>query len=493
MNANSPSVSQFDGGFGMKGRVFVYSVTALAILLGAVYLSTRGGVTGTSLAAYSAPVSLDLSHGFLFVESFDLARHRTMPLEVEEVSLVTSKGIEPTGFEQEGVAPALVRYSRPHDSDCSVRIRASNDIGEVETVIPFPAVGLGGGHGPWDSRLSQGWPVEIACGDFEFVLLSESGVPEVGREGRVLVLSVGDPPDRTEAVIETRGQSSSAPFEEWGGAVLSFEPRSLRVRASLSLRVGTGSREFLCSADFMVGAAGRRTCVQETGTTPAGAGRFGTSAVISTRTGAETMYGMAFVWDEGGAGPMVDAHAATVRDGNTRISLDLPRPGLYLVRYTSEPLVDGNHGVNHLVAAGAGLDTASPLSLLWDDLSLSEEALRQAMPYFLSVLAVRTPVRLSQLVNTSTEQRRRVKAGNTTRDIVLLGLLGVCLAALIIWMSVVVVRGYLASRRRLVEDGEDWSTEAASITPGRSLWYLVLLVLILGAAATALIFVLQTM
>ena len=127
------------------------------------------------------------------------------------------------------------------------------------------------------------------------------------------------------------------------------------------------------------------------------------------------------------------------------------------------------------------------------DGKVAPEALEEALPYVLATIAESATVRLVQLVNTSEAARARAGSEDSIRDIVLLGLLGTSLFSLIGWMAIVTIRGYLSSRRRLLEDGEEWSAEVDRIHPAGGLWSLALLVFILVSAIVVLLFVLQTM
>lgn len=474
----------------MASRFFLIGVTSVAIVLGIAYLATRGGGQGTSLAVYSGPMSPSSSTGFLFVESFDLSRHGTIPVRIREV-LDRTGGVENAlTFDQTGEDPALIRFQRPDRTQGTVFIRAANRLGTLESEVPLTVPQPAGIPAP-DPVRAQGWPVAVDCGETRFVLLSESGVPEVGRDGRLLLLAAdGTPVFHSEVRLASGKTASRAPLEPWGGTVLSFKPRSHRVRVRLSLEDGQGTTR--CTAEFLVGARSRRLRMLESTVTAAGSG-FRSDTTIETRGRNERLFAVAFTWDDDGPGTLVDARMAEVREGSAVLRLDLPSPGAYLVRFTTMPLDEGGRGINRIVMAGGTAVWDGSLDLLDLDGKVAPEALEEALPYVLATIAESATVRLVQLVNTSEAARARAGSEDSIRDIVLLGLLGTSLFSLIGWMAIVTIRGYLSSRRRLLEDGEEWSAEVDRIHPAGGLWSLALLVFILVSAIVVLLFVLQTM
>ncbi|MBL6974972.1 MAG: hypothetical protein ISR64_04505 [Deltaproteobacteria bacterium] len=475
----------------MGGKVFVTAVTSLAVVIGIVYLATRGEGQGTSLAAYSAPAPSGSLGGVLFLESFDLRRHRTEPVQVTGLTGRDGTREIPVSFEQDGDDPALLHWEAGASLPETLVVKAVNRLGPLQAEVPVPIPGSAATRA-LDPRRAQGWPMQVDCGDREFVLLSDTGAPRVGREGTLLLLAGGEGLEQTGITLQSGKQVSTVPLEPWGGAFLPFKPRSLRVRARLSLNRVTQGGGTLCSAEFLVGAAARRAGILDSRTTRHGQG-YRTVTRVRTPEKTERLFGLAFTWDGSGAGALVDGVSATVRDGVVEVGLDLPGPGLFLARYTSTPLSPEARGISHLVAAGDGFTGDELLGLLGIGPAPTSDAGVHAIPYALATLAESSPAWLNRMANTTDAVKAMARAGRSSRDAVLLGLLGTCLAALIAWMAVVTIRGHLRSRARLLEDGEDWSAEADRINPRRGLLTLALLIFILASAMAALLFVLQTM
>lgn len=475
----------------MGGKVFVTTVTSLAVVIGLLFLATRGGDQGTSLAVYSAPAPPSATGGILFLESFDLGRHGTVPVRATGLSGRSGSQEIPVTFEQDGDDPAILYWDAPGPRPATLVVKAANRLGPLEAEVPVPDP-VAGTRRAMDPRRAQGWPLEIDCGDRSFVLLSDTGAPRVGREGRLLLLSSGGDPEQIEITLRSGKKETTVALEPWGGAFLPFKPRSLRVRASLTSKPVAGDGGTLCTAEFLVGAAARRATVMDSRTTAHGRG-YRAVTRVRTREKTPSLFGLAFAWDGSGTGVLVDAASAPVLDGVAEVGLDLPGPGLYLARYTSTPLSADGRGTHHLLVAGDGLTGDGLLDLLDMTQPPSPEALAHVIPFALATLAESSPAGLNRLANTTEAVKAMAQADRSSRDAWLLGLLGVCLAALIAWMAVVTIRGHRRSRARLLEDDEDWSAQADRINPRRGLLTLVLLVFILVSAMAALLFVLQTM
>ncbi|NOZ00499.1 MAG: hypothetical protein GXP54_01240 [Deltaproteobacteria bacterium] len=485
----------------MLGKAFLIGVTVLAMVVGAVYLSTRGEAGGTSLAVYSAPVAPDATTGFMFVESFDLLSHRTVPITVKEVASKTENGKTLLAFEQEGRDPALVRFKKPPGASGKIVIQVQNRIDLLQAVVPFESA-LADRERTSRKTRDLGWPLSIDCGDYRFVLLSESGVPSVGTDSNLLLLSTGQTPEGARVALDVGKQKTNAVIEPWGGAVISFKPRSMKVRARLSLTLDNEARTTYCVTEFLAGARARGVrVIKQTMTRDADG--YHSKTTIRTRTKAKRVFAMAFAWKGGRPDAMVDARGAAVRDGKALITLDLPGPGLFVARYTTMPMTDDTHGVNRMLTAGGAVaDSETTISQVTDseffnligrDATPTPEAMAKARPFVLATLAASVNPGPSLLINTTRSVTTASRKAGKTRDRWLLGLLAACLGALITWMAAVTIRGHFRTRHRLMEGGEEWGPDASRINPSSGLLPVALLTFILAATVVALIFVLKTM
>ncbi len=463
-----------------RRRVASVSLVLAALGLAAVYLATRTQKRLGALAMYTlAGPYPHLSRVFL-VEAFDLTAHRSIQARVLEVVGRTRDGGRTLPFEQQGENPVVVRVRHSEEEWESLHLLARTDLGDLEAKVTPSA--------PPDPLAPDlralGWPIRLTCGDWRVVLLGEQGVPEVGSPGRVLVLVGGGKEMPDEALLRPAGSTeATAPVAPWGGAVIVVEPRVARGMAYLSLRGPAAA----CEVRFLMVAASRRVRVR-------------VMSVREDRTlqaslfaqNASEVFGLVARRDASGpVGPLLEARVFPVHHGEVHVALALPGPGLYQVRFTSDPLQSGLHarGVDTLVALAPALVPES-----WLDLVLpgdpGPEARKAARPFALATLAAASPVALAQVANTAAEVRSAAERSRTRRDVGLLSALASCLVGLVVLMGAEVVAGHRRDHRRLSA-----SSEKLDIYISRRKGFLMAagVAAILLAAVAALILVLKTL
>ena len=463
-------------------RRLTYGLVAIALLLAAFYLTTRPRGTATALAVYARSSDRDRI-AFLFVESFDLTTHRAMPVQVHEVILRGPIGDRPARFTQHGDDPALLRVEPLEPSITAVRLRASNRIGTAEATVGWPPP-----RDAWPSSnpaAGRAWPVEVRCGERTVRLFSESGVPEIGVPGRILIhVPAGDAGPETAVRLTAGAESAQALFSS-GIAIATLSPRAANIRARLVIEDRAGR----CEASFLLKARATRTLVESARVDPAESGRFRLHARVRMLSQTTTVFGLLAGWSRNGTGPLLDARAFPVSGGLAEVSLEAPGPGLYQVRFTPDPLASGPTpaGVDRVVAAG---DARLPA----ESAGIGETAVPETLqPFLQATLAATSPIRLAQVANTSEQARAALEQARRERDLWVLGLLGACLVALIGLMWIRILRAYRRSYRRLDADLSDLDEPARRIEPRRTLLLAALVAAILLAAVAALLLVLRTL
>ncbi len=475
----------------IASRVLLFAALGLA----AVFWATRGPVRATALAVYAMPGPAGDPPGVLLLESFDLVAHRSVPVRVEEVVGRGPAGDRAIDFEQEGERPAVVRVHLPRPAPEALLLRARNDLGILEGEVTGRGFPDRPGSPGADLR-ALGWPVVVRCADRNVVLLSETGVPEVGNRGRVLAL-VGPPPagsgepDTPGTVALRLGiAETSAALEAWGGTVLEVEPRVGRIMARLALRWPDRA----CESTFLMTAASRRTRVREVTVGPGATGRLRMDAVVTAPPGGE-MFTLLARWDpDRGPGPLVDARVFEVRDGPVRVAMDLPGPGVYQVRFTGEPLQTGPsaRGADVIVAVEPTGFPEGRIAPILSDVPPGE-ARERARPFALATLAAASPIALTQVANTAARVRSATERSRSRRDAWLLAALAACLVGLVVLMGAEVVAGHRRDRRRFAEQDHGLDAGVGPLHAGRGLLMAAGVAAILLAAVTALILVLKTL
>ncbi len=455
-------------------RVASVSLVLVALGLAAAFLATRSHKHLGALAVYTLD-GPDASVSAVFlVEAFDLNAHRSIRARVLGVMGRARDRVWALPFEQEGENPVVVRVSQSQERWESLRLLARTDLGDLEaTVTPSaPAEPVAP-----DLR-ALGWPVRLKCGDWQVVMLAEQGVPEVGTAGRVMVLVGGGNEIPAEVLLRLAGSAEAiAPVEPWGGAVIAVEPRVARGMAYLSLR----RSEAACEAHFLMVAASRRVRVREMSLREE---RTLQASVLAQKS--SEVFGLVVRRDASGAfGPLLEARVFPVHHGEARVALALPGPGLYQVRFTSEPLQSGVHarGVDALVALDPAVVPEGWLDLVLPD-ALGPEARKAARPFALATLAAASPVALAQVTNTAQEVRAAAERARGRRDAWLLGGIAFCLVALVLLGGAEVLRAHR----------QDLGAEEAGLLRTRGgIWVAALVAAILLAAIAAMVLVLKTL
>lgn len=463
----------------------------VALVVAGVFLATRGPDHAGALAVYAAGRPAADGPVVLLVESFDLVAHRSVPVQVEWVGQRGPAGDRALDFEQQGDRPAVVRVWAPGTAPQALFLRARNEFGPLEADVSLDAFPGPEARSDPDPRRTLGWPIEVSCDDRRVVLLSETGVPEVGNRGRVLVL-VGPlsegrngPPEAVRLQVGT--DEATEPLQPWGGAVLDVEPRVGRAMARIALQWSDRA----CETSFPMTAASRRTLVREVKVVSDAAGRTRVEAVVSTREARE-LFALITARDPApGPHPLLDARVFEARDGQTRVAVDLPGPGAYQVRFTGAPLQTGPsaRGADVIVVAGPGRFPEEGLDPLLRDAATSE-ARAIALPFALATLAAASPIVLTQVANTAALVRSATERSRTRRDAWLLAVLATCLVGLVVLMGAEVVAGHRRDRRRLAGSSDEPDTDMSSRT---GFLMAAGIAAILLAAVAALILVLKTL
>ncbi len=475
-----------------RRRIASGVLVVAALVVAGVFLATRGPEQAGALAVYAGGRPAPDGPIVLFVESFDLVAHRSIPVRVNEVIAPGPEGREVLDFEQEGERPAILRVRRPQAAPRRLILRARNEIGPLEAHVPlagFPEPRARSAVGP---GRALGWPIVVSCGGRTVVVLSETGIPEVGHRGRVLVLvapTEREGEDASPGTISLRigAEEVFEALQPWGGTLLDVEPRVGRAMARLALHWPDRT----CEVSFPMTAVARRTVVREVSVAPAPSGRYELKAEASAR-GTPAVFALIAAWDPV-VGPqrLLDARVFEARDGSARATLDLPGAGAYQVRFTAEPLVSGPsaRGADVIVVAGPGQPVEAALALLPPEVA-STEARAIAYPFALATLAAAFPLTLAQVANTSSEVRAATERSRARRDTWLLAALAASLVGLVVLMGTEVVATHRRDRRRLSE-AEDESGTDFSVRKG--LWMAAGVAAILVAAIAALILVLKTL
>lgn len=475
-----------------RRRIASVALVVAALVVAGAFLATRGPDRAGALAVYAAGRPAADGPVVLLVESFDLVAHRSVPVRVDEVVALGPEGREALDFEQEGERPAVVRVRIPRTAPQALFLRARNEIGPLEADVSLKGFPGPEARSDSDPRRTLGWPIVVSCADRRVVLLSDTGVPEVGNRGRVLVLvapTEGEGANaRPEAVsLRIGAEEAVEVLQPWGGTLLDVEPRVGRAMARIALRWSDRA----CEASFPMTAASRRTLIREVSVAPGLAGRHQMTAVVSTRE-TPALFALLAAWDpESGPHPLLNARVFEARDGSARATLDLPGAGAYQVRFTAEPLVSGPsaRGADVIVVAGPGRPVEAALALLPPEVA-STEARDIAYPFALATLAAAFPLTLAQVANTSSDVRAATERSRTRRDTWLLVALAASLVGLVVLMGTEVVATHRRDRRRLSEAGDESGTD---LSVRKGLWVAAGVAAILVAAIAALILVLKTL
>lgn len=459
------------------GRRFLASASVLALAAVVAFLTVRRVPPAAGVVVASAPALAGTGRAFAVVETFDLARHRTVPATVRGVLV---DGREAT-FRASGAGPVLVDVSvDPSPGTRRVTIRTEGEAGPGSASFDLAVVPAGGASS--GVAASPEWPVRGRCGDLRVGLFAVRGVPAPRREDEFLILLGGPAGTGATATLASGHREATAPVQPWGGAVLrtAMPPLPQTFRLTLAgLAGGAG-----CRADLTLSAPPSPVLIEE-----ARAEVIGKAPVAVVRTsarGGQAVYVLAAAGTPAGPGPLVAA-AIAGEDGVAR--LPLPGEGVYQVRAAADPMQPGAAGADAMVVAGSTLPGPE-----WEgeDGPLPEAGRSSALPFLLAARAVAMPVGLAHVANTAAETRAWQAEVRGRREAVALSLLGAALGTQVLWAVVVVVRG--ARRRPAVVGGEgDGEDEAPSTATGRDLVGAMALALVLLCSIAATVYLLSTM
>ncbi|MBM4397028.1 MAG: hypothetical protein FJ087_15235 [Deltaproteobacteria bacterium] len=450
-------------------RTFLLSASAIALAAVVAFLTVRKVAPAAGVAVATAPALAGTGRAFAVVETFDIDRHRTVPLSVTAVEVDG----RPAPFEAAGAGPALVSFDVPREAGRrGVTVRTSGESGPGEATFDVEVAGPGGAS--TGARVEGDWPVRGRCGDRKVTLLAAGGVPVAKRNAEVLVLVTGPVGDAATVSLSAPGFSATAPIEAWGGAVLHAVMPAIPAGMRLAIEGLPGGES--CRADLALAAPPAPVLLE--------AGVDGAAAVVaaSARDGRPAIVLLAAA-SPAGPGPIAGAALA---EAGRPVRVPLPGPGPWQVRAVADPMQPGAPGAGAMVVAGDAVPGPE-----WDapDGPVPAGGRARAVPFIIAARAAGTPVTLSTVASTSGEVRARRAEARGRRQAVALSLLGAALGAQVLWALALVVRG--TARRKAAEDADD--LDAPPAAPRKDLWSPVALAVVLLGAIGATVYLLSTL
>lgn len=408
----------------------------------------------------------------LFLEAFDVNAHRSIPLKVISAS-IDRAGARKVRFEQQGQRPAVVKIDHAEPIH-TLFIDAETELGSAQIEVSAPRTKA-------DSYTPEAvWPVRLKCGNLRVLMFSDSGIPEAGVLGKVLIFALPKQVGTTLKLV-VADRVTEARTEAWGGAIVDVLPAATRSLATIALANGSES----CKADFVFVARDAGVRVENVRLTEEG-GQVALLASLGTRY--REVYALLARRGNSGEPPgsLIDAFVLDVTLNRGHVKLPLPSKDTYQIRFTPAPLETGfsAKGLDVIVVPQGGSFTLLA--------PIGEPALAQvaeAKPFILATLAAQRPIFLEQVANTSAQVRAALDKEKSLRDTALLFVFGASLVGLIVLMLTQIIPSLRASRH-LLSDAE----AETSLAPSWKVFLPVLLVVVtLVFAVVALVLVLQTL
>lgn len=408
----------------------------------------------------------------LLLEAFDVNAHRSIPVKVISAN-IDRAGARKVRFEQQGQRPAVVKIDHA-EAIHTLFIDAETELGSAQIEVSAPRTKAD------FHRAEAVWPVRLKCGNLRVLMFSDSGIPEAGVSGKVLIFAL---PKQVGATLKlvVGGKAIEARVEAWGGAIVDVLPASTRSLATIALANGSKS----CKADFVFVARDAGVRVENVRLKEEG-GQVALLASLGTRY--REVYALLARRGNLGEPPgsLIDAYVLDVSLNRGHVKLPLPSKDTYQIRFTPAPLETGVSAKGSdviVVPQGGSLALLEPIG----EPELAQVA--EAKPFILATLAAQRPIFLEQVANTSAQVLAALDKEKSFRDTALLFVFGASLVGLIVLMLTQVIPSLRTSRHLAGEaDAETF------IAPSwRALVPVFLVVMTLVFAVVALILVLQTL